>query len=138
MPNYPTANVKRIRNSFVFLVTDAEEIHSTILFFKSKGATINEVPSYIYRKITYITAPVLSSLINEAVASVSDPNLFKVAKVTPIHKSCSKVDFKIYRTLYVLPFLNKLSERALHSRFSKFYHIYNIVYEDQLGFLKKN
>ena len=44
IPNFPddlTANVKRIRNSFVFLNTDAEEIYKIILSFKSKGAPVN-------------------------------------------------------------------------------------------------
>ena len=136
LPDDPTANVKRVRNSFVFLDTDAEEIYNIILSFKSKGAPINEVPSCIFRKIADIIAPVLSSLINEAVASGSYPNLFKVARVTPIHKAGSKFDFKNYRPISVLPFLNKVFERALHSRISKFYHKYNVIYEDQYGFLR--
>ena len=95
-PDDPTANVKRIRNSFVFLNTDAAEIYNIILSFKSMSAPINEVPSCIYRKIADIIAPVLSSLINETVVSGSYPNLFKVAGVTPIHKSGSKFYFKNY------------------------------------------
>ena len=81
-----------------------------------------EVPSYVYRKTAYKIVPVLSSLNNKAVASGSYTNLLKVARVTPIHKSCSNVNFKKYRPISVLPFLNKVFERVLHSRIQKFYH----------------
>ena len=136
MPHDPTANVKRIRNAFVFLNTDAEEIYNKILSFTSKGTPNNEVPSCIYRKITEIIAPVLSSLINEAAVSGSYNNLFEVARVTPIHKSGSDIDFKNLSPISVLRFLNKVFERALHFRISNFHHKYNVIYEDQYGFLK--
>ena len=70
----------------------------------------------------YITALVLSRLIKEAVAFGSYPNLLKVTRVTPIHESLSKFVFKKYKPLMVLPFLNKVFERALNFRTSKFYH----------------
>ena len=53
-----------------------------------------------------------------------------------MHKSGSKFDYKNYRPKSILPFLNKVFERALHCRISKFYDKYNVIYEDQCGFLK--
>ena len=119
LPDDPTANVKRIRNSFVFLNAVSEEVYNILVSFKSKGPPINEVPSCIFRKFADIIAPVLSTLINEAVASGSHPNLFIVARVTPIHKAGSKFVFKNYKPISVLPFLNKVFEKALHSRIFK-------------------
>ena len=66
-----------------------------------------QFPFCIYRKIGAIIAPVPSSLINEAVASGSYPNLFKVSRVTPNHKSGSKFDFKNYRAILYYSFLIK-------------------------------
>ena len=105
MPDDLTANVKLIRN-FVFLNTDAEETYNTTLSFKPQGAPINEVPFCIYRKFAEIIAPVPFSLSNEAFASDSYPNLFRVARLTPMHKSGSKFDFNNCRSISVLPFLN--------------------------------
>ena len=42
----------------------------------------------------------------------------------------------VYRPKSVLPFVNKVFERALHSTISKFYHKYNVNYKDQYGFPK--
>ena len=41
-------------------------------------------------------------------------------RVTLIHKAGSKFDFKIYRPISVLPSLNKVVERVLHSKISNF------------------
>ena len=71
-------------------------------------------------KISDIVASILSTLINEAFAYGSYHNLFKVAWVFPIHRSSSQHDFNNNRLISVLPFLNKLLERALHSRVSIF------------------
>ena len=72
---------------------------------------------------------------NEAVASGSYTYLFEVARVTLIHKSGSKINFKNYRTTSEINFLNKVFERALHSRISKFYHKNKVILEDKYGFL---
>ena len=50
--------------------------------------------------------PILSVLINEAVHQGVYPDFLKVARVTPIHKSGPKFDFKNYSPISVLPFLN--------------------------------
>ena len=60
-------------------------------------------------------APILSDLISEAVHQGIYPDFLKFARVTPIHKSGSKLDFKNYRPISVFPFLNKVFERALRS-----------------------
>ena len=92
-------------------------------------------PVFIEKNADLIT-PVIPNLINEPFASCSDPNLFKVTGVTPIHKSGFIFDFKNYSPISVLLFLNKVFERALHSRVSKFYDKYNVIHENQYGFLK--
>ena len=76
-------------------------------------------------------------LINGAVASGSCLNLFKVARVNVIHIHRSDFDFKSYRPVHVLPFLNKVLERALHSIISKFYHKNKVIYVDQYSFFEK-
>ena len=86
--------IKRPNRSGCNFLTGAFEVEKGDDSYE--GAPINEVPSCIYREIADVIAPVLSSLINEAVASDSYPNLFKVLRVTPIHKSGSEFCFKIY------------------------------------------
>ena len=61
-------------NSFDFINADAEEFFNTIHTIKSKDALLKEVSSCNFKKISGIKALVLSSLINEAVTSISYPN----------------------------------------------------------------
>ena len=66
-----------------------------------------------YRFLFLLTAdsndPVLFGLENEAVSSSRYPNLFKIARVTLVHTSDCNLDFKYFRLMLVLPFLNKVS-----------------------------
>ena len=107
-----------------------------ILYFESKDVPICKKPSCSYREIADIIASVISSFINEVIASVSYPHFYKVASVTLIHKSSSKFDFENYKPISVTPFLSKVFEKVLHSRISEFHHKHNAIYEDQQGFLK--
>ena len=53
-----TANLKIIRNTFVFLNTDAEEMYNITLSFKIKGVPTNEKPSCIFSKTADVIVPV--------------------------------------------------------------------------------
>jgi len=107
-----------------------------MLSVKSEGSLLCEVPSFKLKNCADIIAPILSDLINEAVKLVVHPDLLKIARVTAIHKSGSTFDMKNYRHISVLPFMNKVFDRALHTRLITFFHKFRIIYEDQYGFLK--
>ena len=49
LPDNPTANVNRRRNSIVFLNNYAEEKYKKIISFRSKGAPIDEVASNTHK-----------------------------------------------------------------------------------------
>ena len=86
----PVANTQAVSNSFVFYNTIAEEVYKIILSFKSKGSLLNEVPTFIYKKVSDLIAPILPDLITEAVHQDFYPDFLKAARVTPIHESGSK------------------------------------------------
>ena len=112
--------------SFFFLLsnTDVEEIYNIIPTFKTKMAPIDEVNSYSLENFAVIIAPVIFSLINEAVSSCSDASWFKLAADHLIHWSGS------------LTFVNKIFEGTLRSGHPKFHHTSEFIYEDQCCFLK--
>ena len=55
--------------------------------------------------------------------SISDgivPDLWKVARVTPLHKSDDKLQVENYRPISVLPVLSKVVERVVHSQLNTY------------------
>ena len=56
------------------------------------------------------------------------PSVLKIAKVIPIYKNQSKVDYTNYRPI----------EKLMHKRLSTFLDINNLVYSLQFGFRRKH
>ena len=134
----PISYVNPLTNSFVFLETDYNEINKTIQSFPSKRSHKSDIPSFIYKQISDIISPIFASLINSSVASGVFPNFMKIARVIPLHKSGSKSDVSNYRPISTLPFLSKVYERIIHKRLLNFFLKYNVLYNDQYGFLPQH
>ena len=60
------------------------------------------------------------------------PNLLKIVKVIPIHKSGSTQDVNNYRPISLLSIFDKIIEKLMHKR------LYNFLYQNQFGFRKNN
>jgi len=60
----------------------------------------------------------------------------KKSRTVPIHKTGAKLNKCNYRPISTLPFLSKVYERLINSRILKFLNKFNVLYENQFGFLK--
>ena len=77
----------------------------------------------------------LADLFNLSFATETFPTLLKTAKVIPIHKKDSKLDFTNYRPISLLSNLDEILEKLIHSKLiSTFLNIKDIIYPLQSGF----
>ena len=81
-------------------------------------------------------APVLSHIINLSLNSGTFPNLWKIAKVTPIYKSGIINAPENYRPISVLPILSKVAERAVQTQLLEFLENNNLIDVGQYGYRK--
>ena len=65
------------------------------------------------------------------------PSKWKIAKVTPIHKSGPTSSFDNYRPISVLPILSKILERAAHKQLTEFLESNNLLSRNQFGYRKR-
>ena len=56
------------------------------------------------------------------------PSALKLAKVIPVHKKDSKLDFSNYRPISLLSNLDKLLEKLMCTRIVKFFNNNNLFY----------
>ena len=61
-------------------------------------------------------------------------SVLKIAKVIPIHKKQSKVDYTNYRPIYPLSNIEKIIEKLMYKRLSNFLDINNLIYSCNLVF----
>ena len=66
------------------------------------------------------------------------PSVLKIAKVIPMHKKQSKVDYINYRPVSLLCNIEKIIEKLMYKRLSNFLDINNLIYFLQFGFPQKH
>ena len=60
-----------------------------------------------------LLSPSIARLVNLSIATACVPDTWKIAMVSPIHKSESKEDIQNYRPISLLPLLSKVLEKVI-------------------------
>ena len=124
--------------SMFLLPTNTSEIFEICKSLKNSKAEGHDGISNIFIKFfSPILSEVLASLINRSMMSGVFPDIFKIAKVCPIHKSGSKQNPGNYRPISVLPSLSKVIEKTLHKRLVNFLENSKQLCANQFGFRAK-
>ena len=115
--------------------TNSEEISNVITNLKDSNSTdIYDLST----KFIKIAAPGISQnlthIFNKSIQEGVFPNLYKVAKVVPLHKNGSTLIVSNFRPISLLPILSKIFERLLYSRLISFINTYSILTDAQYGF----
>ena len=85
----------------------------------------------------YITKT-LTEICNLSISSNTFPKLWKIAKVTPLHKKDTKDDPNNYRPISILPVLSKLLERHVADHLFEFLTSHDLLSTRQSGFRPKH
>ena len=72
--------------------------------------------------------------ISQQLRDIFNMSFPKIAKVIPIHKKQSKVDYANYRPISLLSNTEKINEKRIHTRDSNFLDINNLTYSLQFAF----
>ena len=96
----------------------------------SKAAGLDKIPARLLRDAGKELTPSITFLVNKSLNDETVPALWKVAYVTPLHKTDDTLLVENYRPISVLPALNKVMERVVHTQLS--------IHLDQLGYLCKH
>ena len=79
----------------------------------------------------------LSEIFDIFFASGVFPSTLKTAKVIPVHKKDSKLDFSNYHPISLLSNIEKILERLMYNRMYKFFSDNDLIYPLQFGFRQK-
>ena len=99
---------------------------------KSTGA--DDIGPRFIRDATPSIKEPLCYLINLSLNCGKFPDALKLARVTPVHKSGSKLDTGNYRPISILPTFSKIFEKIVHNQISTYLNDNNLVYKNQSGF----
>ena len=134
----PTANIRPLTQSFYLSPVSEFEIKSIISNLKSTKTDIDEIPVFLFKKLSHVLSYPISKLINSSFESGIFPEKLKVARITPIHKNGDHSSPSNFRPISSLPYLSKIYEKANSTRLLSFCAKYSIISKNQFGFQPKS
>ena len=124
--------------SFFVSPTDKTEIESVISSLDSnKSVGPNSIPTKILKLLKNDISSQLYEIFNISFPSGIFPSILKTAKVIPIHKKDSKLDFSNYHPISLLSNIENFLERLMYNSMYKFFSDNNLLYSLQFGFRQK-
>ena len=134
----PSLNTPPVPESCVFETITSHEVIAVVKAFANKGCHQDEIPQHIFILIIAHIAHILAALFNKCVILGMYPECFKRARVIPIFKSGNPNDVSNFRPISTLTVFNKIFEKILHSRLTRFLSQHNVLTDCQYGFRKKS
>ena len=101
---------------------------------RKKAHGIDELPPNLLKDVANEISKPLAFIINKSLSSGIVPDLWKISKVTRLHKSDSKSDFSNHRPISVLPCLSRVLEQVVHHQLSNYLEKHYLLKSSQFGF----
>ena len=122
-------------NSIFLQPTDKEEIANIISSLNSnKASGPNSIPYRILLLLKNEISKQLAELFNLSFMTGVFSLVLKTAKVVPVFKKDSKLDYSNYRPISLLSNVEKILEKLMYNRLYTFLNSNNIIYSLQFGF----
>ena len=123
-------------DSTIFLQPiDKEEIANIISRLNSsKASDPNTIPYRILFLLKNEISKQLADLFNLSFMTGVFPSVLKTAKVVPVFKKDSKLDYSNYRPISLLSNIEKILEKLMYKRLYNFLNNNNIICNLQFGF----
>ena len=119
----------KINDSFKITSTNKEEIYKIISTLNSnKSGGPNNIPTNILHLLQDQISKHFATICNLSFSTGVFPAILKTAKVIPIHKKNSKLEVSNYRPISLLPNIDKIFEKPMHSRLIEFLEEKQILY----------
>ena len=132
----PTQYLTPNANSFFLFPITIPECYEVINSVKNTKSSINEIPPNIFKSIAPIIISLLCDLFNTCFEQGICPDIFKIAKIIPIHKEGPKDSVSNYRPISLVHFLSKIFEKLLARRIISFFNKFSLFSRSHFGFLK--
>ena len=126
-------HIVRSPNSMYLSCCTREEICKIIMCLKNSGAEADLIVKMLKLGKNYF-ATFICDLINMYINEGTYPDVLKIAKVIPVHKSGTKMSIENYRPISILGNLNKIFEKVVYCRLNSFFECNHLLSPSQYGF----
>ena len=140
VPNMSPAIFLKNRNQFNLIIAhiSEEEVLKIIESLPNKSTGPFSIPLRLLKVIADIIVVPLCYIINLSFSTGVFPDIWKVAKVIPLHKGGSTEELNNFRPISLLSIFDKIIEKLMHVRLYSFFEDHQIFCKNQFGFKKKS
>ena len=130
----------RNRNQFNLLIAHIsdEEVLKIIETLPNKSVGPASIPLRLLKVVADIVVVSLCFIINLSFTTGIFPEVWKVAKVIPLHKGGSTEELNNFRPISLLSIFDKIIEKLMHLRLYSFLEEHQILCKNQFEFKKKS
>lgn len=123
-----------VLNSFFFIPTTPDEVDKIIMKLKNKGSKIHDIHPSIIKENRDIFSYHITICYNASIIESIYPDVLKIGRVTPAHKSGPEDQVDNYRPISALPSISKIYESLTFNRMMSFITAHSIFSSVQFGF----
>ena len=123
-------------DTFSFLPTTTSEVSLVIKSLKNSSNGLQDLSVRTLKNNSHVFSSHIMLLYNYSIEKVTYPNLLKIARVVPGHKSGQRDHIDNYRPISNLPVFSKVFETLTLRRFTSFVSRYSLMSDCQYGFQK--
>lgn len=128
-----------LSNTFYFDPIIPQEVESEIItLLESKAYGLYSSPVKLLKLARSVISLPLADIFNQSILTGIYPAKFKLAKVVPVFKDDDDTLPENYRPISLLSIYNRIFEKLIHARLTKFINKNNIIYNLQYGFRSKH
>ena len=140
VPNISPNKFLKNRNQVNFIIAhiSEEDILKVITSLPNKSTGPAGIPLKLLKVVADIIVVPLCIIINLSFSTGVFPDIWKVAKVIPLHKGGSTDELNNFRPISLLSIFDKIIEKLMHARLYLFLEENQILCKNQFGFKKKS
>lgn len=135
LPSCPySSDLLRCPQSFFLFPTCSDEIEATIAGLKTTGPGLDGIHGFHLKLVRRLVAPLLCYIFNLIFKTGLFPQSLKIAKIVPVLKKGDARFMDNYRPISILSFLDKVLEKLIETRLSRYLKKFNLLTPSQFGF----
>ena len=128
-----------LNHTFFFDPIIPEDINLEISTLQdNKAHGLYSSPVKLLKLASGVISVPLATIFNQSICSGIFPSKLKRAKIIPIFKDEDESLPENYRPISLLSIYNRIFEKLMYSRLTKFVKDYNLLYDQQYGFRSKH
>ena len=129
------SNINSPSSSFMLNPCTPDEVEKILLRLKNNNFH-SQIPTRILKYYSPYMSSILCDLYNRCFENFTFPNILKVARIQPVHKSGSIAEVSNFRSISILSLISKILEKLVYNRLYSFIELSDGFSDVQFGFLK--